>query len=63
MTHPKISNIRIPTGLIPELIDCVLDRLENVNETKEQQARANDLRAIIVELEDPGSVTWKADES
>jgi hypothetical protein len=68
-----IANVRIPDGLIPAVIDCVLDRIENLTDlsvdpdfpTYERDRFAQevaDLQAVIVELEDPGSVTWKEDE-
>lgn len=68
-----IANVRIPDGLIPVLIDCVLDRIENLTDIVDDDSRDHDTRAeclrtkfdleaVIVELEDPGSVTWKEDE-
>lgn len=64
-----IKKTRIPDGLIPAVIDCIRDRIENLEDliandyflTEEREAARrliNDLESVIAELDDPGSVNW-----
>lgn len=69
-----IVTVRIPSGLIPAVIDSVQDRIENLTDlietdyaipTEERDSYRRlvaDLEAVVVELDDPGVVTWKEDE-